>query len=211
MRRLVVGLLLLCASAVGAQGSVPDSTCLRVGRVASDSLAKLHLASTTLTAYQTRALRRLDSLHVARCVTPAPLPPPPPPPPTAPDSSVASVVVGFAWLASEHYNNPANAHGWEPWPVPPADTVTVCGTVHWPDSTYSVASPPLRFRTLGDSARAGFAGGNPMAEMCGSALAIKGLSATAPTVPVAWDWRWVPWNGRRLFRPFPRPTVDRKP
>lgn len=55
---------------------VPDTTCQRVARVSTDSLAKLHLASTTLTAYQVRNLRRLDSLHTARCVTSAPAPAP---------------------------------------------------------------------------------------------------------------------------------------
>lgn len=95
MRRPLLGLMLLCASAAGAQGTVPDSACLRVGRVASDSLAKLHLVSTTLTAYQTRALRRLDSLHVARCVMPVPPPAPPPdtttpPPPPPPPVDTAS-------------------------------------------------------------------------------------------------------------------------
>lgn len=54
---------------------LPDSMCLRTGRIAADSLAKIHLASTILTGYQARALRTLDSLHAARCRIPNTVPP----------------------------------------------------------------------------------------------------------------------------------------
>jgi hypothetical protein len=88
MRRLTLLFLslawVLVAPALRAQ--VPDAACLTVARYATDSLAKRHLASTVLNAYQRRALRALDSLHAARCVTAAPVPPPDttPPPPPAP-------------------------------------------------------------------------------------------------------------------------------
>lgn len=67
---------------------VPDTTCLRLARASTDSVAKLHLASTTLTQYQVRSLRRLDSLHTARCATAAP-------PPTPPDTGVARVEIAL--------------------------------------------------------------------------------------------------------------------
>lgn len=75
----------LVAPVVRAQ--VPDGPCLARARVATDSLAKLHIPSTVLTQYQVRALRALDSLHLVRCVTSGPVPPPdtvPTPPDTTP-------------------------------------------------------------------------------------------------------------------------------
>lgn len=88
----------LVAPVVRAQ--VPDGPCLARARVATDSLAKLHVASTVLTQYQVRALRALDSLHLVRCVTSAPVPPPdtvPTPPdttPTPPDTTPTPPVPG---------------------------------------------------------------------------------------------------------------------
>lgn len=78
---------LLAVIAGTAHAQQPDARCLQVARVATDSLAKLHVASTVLTQYQVRAVRVLDSLHAARCVTSVPVPPPdtvPTPPDTTP-------------------------------------------------------------------------------------------------------------------------------
>lgn len=75
--------LLLVAAPAAAQ--TPDSTCLRLGRAARDSLARLHLASirdtTRITAYQQRAYGVLSTILSLKCVHPAPVVVPPPPPP----------------------------------------------------------------------------------------------------------------------------------
>lgn len=84
-------LLLALALTAPLSAQVPDAACLRVGRVAVDSLAKRHLTKPALTQYQLRAIRTLDSLHAARCVT-TPVPPPPDtttPPDTTPPSPPA--------------------------------------------------------------------------------------------------------------------------
>ena len=90
-RWLTIALLCLTAP-LAAQA--PDAACLARARAATDSVAKLHIPSTTLTQYQVRNLRALDSLHTARCVTSTPVPPPdtvpsPPPPPPPPDTTPA--------------------------------------------------------------------------------------------------------------------------
>ncbi len=67
-KAIAVLLVLASPAFLGAQvAPVADSACYRAGRTAADSLGKLHLKSTRLTAYQARSLRTLDSLHRARC------------------------------------------------------------------------------------------------------------------------------------------------
>jgi hypothetical protein len=64
----------------------PDPVCFQKYSKNADTLAKAHLASTTLTGYQKRARARLDSLLQLKCTmtTPAPVPQPTPTPTPTP-------------------------------------------------------------------------------------------------------------------------------
>jgi hypothetical protein len=82
------------------------------------------------------------------------------------------------------------------------DTVTICAVLESQSGAQSLAWPPVRIKTLGDSSVFGPRGGNPATQMCARALAMSGLADTTK-VAVTWMSEWVTVAGRRLWRPFP--------
>lgn len=74
--RSFAALLALAVLALPLGAQAPDSTCLRIGRAARDSLARLHLKSvrdtTGLTAYQQRAYGSLSTILALKCTLPKP-------------------------------------------------------------------------------------------------------------------------------------------
>jgi hypothetical protein len=200
-------ILLLMSQAGLAQA--PDSTHLRGVKVQTDSLRKETCRGGTLSASgltcsgaklsaRVTAIRRyanrVDSIEVAYLrLAPVVVSPPCA---TVPGCNVGSP--GNAGYAVQLYYNSGAMY------EPPSgmDTVTICAVLESQTGARSLAWPPVRIKTLGDSAIFGERGGNPATQMCARALAESGLSDTTK-VSVVWAGDWITIGGRRLWRPFP--------
>lgn len=105
----MLGALLAVVAGTAQAQQVPDVACLARARVATDSLAKLHLSTTALTKYQLRNLRALDSLHAVRCVTSVPVPPPGDSTPPAPTLEKTLTLTTSDTLVRLYPATPSNA------------------------------------------------------------------------------------------------------
>lgn len=143
----------------------PAPECVAAFKSTGDSAAKTFLASTRLTAYQRRALTRIDSLAQAFCPGP-----------------VETVEVGIGPMTRTYY-----ASGMWGKPLPGVDTVTVCAVVHYPDHSERLGWPVIRTRAIGlDSVAVGIRGGNPLRNMCQWSLGFAGLWLSFDSVNVDW-------------------------
>jgi hypothetical protein len=107
--------------------------------------------------------------------------------------SITNAVPPVAFVEN-FYNSPRLFY-----PVEGVDTVTVCAVVQR-GAARKLVWPPVRMRVLGDSATYGLRGGNPLAQMCADAAAMR-LTST-DSVPGTWGLERVVYEGRTLWRPF---------
>lgn len=80
--------------------------------------------------------------------------------------------------------------------APNADTVTVCGKLHFPDHSERIIWPAVRIRIIGDSAVMGLRGGNPLWQMC-----FQGAVTPKDSVVAMWSLEWQTLDGRRRLLP----------
>jgi hypothetical protein len=186
MLKIAISLLALAAITASAQ-SVPDATVrreldsLRAVKVSTDR----YCGTSNATGYM-----RTACLILARSTTrlAAALA-------TAPTGGTGNAGhTGYA--VSLYYNSPTMYQ-------PPAgvDTVTVCAVVEDAIGQKKLGWPPVRMRTIGDSARWGARGGNPLSQMCARAITAAGLTRT-DSLPVTWNGQHITVSGRTLWRPF---------
>ena len=102
-----------------------------------------------------------------------------------------------SYAVTLHYNSLSFG-----FPAPGSDTVTMCAVFESSTGTRKLAWPPVRVRTMGDSASWSDRDREPLSKSCAAALKRSGLSVT-DSLPVAWVGDWVTLGGRRVWRPFP--------
>jgi hypothetical protein len=193
----LIQVALLCvAVTAGAQ----DSTHLRAVKAQADSLRKETCRGGTLSASgltcrgatagpRVTVIRRLaNRVDSIEATVPVPVTP-------VPDSVTPAPHIGYA--ATVYYNSLAFG-----FPDAGVDTVTVCAVLEDQAGVRKLAWPPVRIKTLGDSAAWAPRGGNPLAQMCAKAMAVSGL-AVADSIPVTWSADWATIGPSRLWRPFP--------
>jgi len=83
-----------------------------------------------------------------------------------------------------------------------SDTVTMCAVIESTAGARKLAWPPVRVRTMGDSASWSFRDHEPLSKSCAAVLKKSGLLA-ADSLVVIWAGDWVTLGGRRVWRPFP--------